>query len=161
MSAGPEDTSTVTLKAGTGFDSPWLVVYGNPSAQRRQLLEAFAIEDDPELSLVELSAKLAVDFQAIYALAKGGGTQQTGGRKVSSTRSKSSTATADSATSAEAAPEEPAAVESEGEQHPALAKIAAATTPLELKAVWAKYMDDFKDNTELQSAYRDKRNELN
>lgn len=161
MSAGPDDSGTATIKGGGEFHAPWIVAYGSPSVQRRQLLETFGIENDPELSLAELIAKLAVDFQAIYALAKGGGTQQTGGRKVSSTRSKSSTATADSATSAEATPEEPAAVESEGEQHPALAKIAAATTPLELKAVWAKYMDDFKDNTELQSAYRDKRNELN
>lgn len=151
------DSNTLTLKGGKDFDSPWIVVYGNHIAQRRQLVSIFGIEDDPEVSLAELTAKLAVDFQALCALAKSGATQQTSSSRRSTSRkteSKSEPAKGTPSAAAEAEEEAAEAVD------PVLKAIQDATDLDELKAAWAANQDAFVDNRPLQGAYKEKQKEL-
>ena len=157
MSAGPDDSSTATIKLGGGHEAPWLVVKGNPAAIRRQLLEAFGIEDDTEVSLIELIAKLSVDAAAAYSLATGGATPSTGGRRASY-----------SGNAKPRAAQHPPQVESPDDESGSeedrnisriLAAIEAAQTPQELKLVWAKDQAAFSDSR-LQVAYRSRNNNL-
>ena len=157
MSAGPDDSSTATIKLGGGHEAPWLVVKGNPAAIRRQFLEAFGIEDDTEVSLIELIAKLSVDAAAAYSLATGGATPSTGGRRASY-----------SGNAKPRAAQHPAQVESPADEADGeedrnisriLAAIEAAQTPQELKLVWAKDQAAFSDSR-LQVAYRNRNNNL-
>lgn len=150
------DSNTLTLKGGKDFDSPWIVVYGNHVAQRRQLASIFGIEDDPEVSLAELTAKLAVDFQAIYALAKSGATQQTSSSRRSTSRKTESKSEPAKETPSAAEPEEEAAEVAD----PVLKAIQDATDLIELRAAWAGNQDAFVDNRPLQQAYRAKQQEL-
>ena len=149
--------STATIKLGGGHEAPWLVVKGNPAAIRRQLLEAFGIEDDTEVSLIELIAKLSVDAAAAYSLATGGATPSAGGRRASY-----------SGNAKPRAAQHPQRVESTADEADSeesrnisriLAAIEAAQTPQELKLVWAKDQAAFSDSR-LQVAYRSRNNNL-
>ena len=157
--SGPDDSSTLTLKAGKDFDVPWLVFYGNPAAQRRQMLEAFGAEDQPDLSLVELAAKFAVDFQAVYTLAKSGATQTSPGRPTG--RRKSAPAEGEEkplsyGTRSEPEAPQDEAPQDEAPQNPLLAEIEAASDPTELRRVWASNQDAFRTDKEIQAAYKAK-----
>ena len=149
--------STATIKLGGGHEAPWLVVKGNPAAIRRQLQEAFGIESNAEVSLIELIAKLSVDAAAAYSLATGGATPSTGGRRASY-----------SGNAKPRAAQHPPQVESPDDESGSeedrnisriLAAIEAAQTPQELKMTWAKDQAAFSD-TRLQVAYRNKNSRL-
>ena len=150
------DQSTITLKAGSSrddYDPPWVVLYGNPSALRRQLVEVMGWEPDEERDaqpLVVLASIASIEFKAHYQLASSGAKPTTSRR---STTKK-----------AEPAQKAPAAAEPEEEAveviDPILKAIQDATDLDELKVAWAANQDAFVDNKPLQQAYRAKQQEL-
>ena len=150
------DQSTITLKAGSSrddYDPPWVVLYGNPSALRRQLVEVMGWEPDEERDaqpLVVLASIASIEFKAHYQLASSGAKPTTSRR---STTKKS-----------EPAQKASAAAEPEGEAaevvDPILKAIQDATDLIELRAAWAGNQDAFVDNRPLQQAYRAKLQEL-
>ena len=154
--SGPDDVSTITLKAGSSlddYDPPWVVLYGNPSALRRQLVEVMGWEPDEERDaqpLVVLASIASIEFKAHYQLASSGAKPTTSRR---STTKKS-----------EPAREAPAAAEPEEEAaeavDPVLKAIQDATDLDELKAAWAANQDAFTNNKPLQQAYKAKQQEL-
>lgn len=156
MSVGPDDQSSVTIKFGSDFSAPWLVVRGEADAMRRQILEAFGVQDDAEVSLIELIAKSSVDAQAIYSLANGGATPATGGRRASYPRG---SAQKSSPKAEEASPADEEKDEESRNITRILEAIEAAKDPKELKLVWAKDQAAFSD-TRLQVAYRNKSSRL-
>ena len=150
------DQSTITLKAGSSrddYDPPWVVLYGNPSALRRQLVEVMGWEPDEERDaqpLVVLASIASIEFKAHYQLASSGAKPTTSRR---STTKKSEPA---QKTPAAAEPEE----ETAEEVDPILKAIQDATDLIELRAAWAGNQDAFVDNRPLQQAYRAKQQEL-
>ena len=148
--------STITLKAGSSrddYDPPWVVLYGNPSALRRQLVEVMGWEPDEERDaqpLAVLASIASIEFKAHYQLASSGAKPTTSRR---STTKKSEPAQKASA-AAEAEEEAAEAVD------PVLKAIQDATDLDELKAAWAGNQDAFVDNRPLQQAYRAKQQEL-
>ena len=150
------DQSTLTLKAGSSrddYDSPWVVLYGNPSALRRQLVEVMGWEPDEERDaqpLAVLASIASIEFKAHYQLASSGAKPTTSRR---STTKKSEPA---QKASAAAEPEEEAAEVAD----PVLKAIQDATDLDELKAAWAANQDAFVNNRPLQAAYKSKQQEL-
>lgn len=153
--SGPDDTSTLTIKLGGGHEAPWLVIYGNPGSIRRQVLETFGIEDDPEISLIELAAKQSVEAQAVYNLATGGAKPVSGGRRAS--YSKPAKASPDTSGSQADTADEP----SEAERNVAriIKEIEAADTLVALKKAWATNQAEFSDKR-LQVAFTTKQKAL-
>ena len=150
------DQSTLTLKAGSSrddYDPPWVVLYGSPSALRRQLVEVMGWEPDEERDaqpLVVLASIASIEFKAHYQLASSGAKPTTSRRsttKKSEPAQKASTA---------AEPEEEAAEVAD----PVLKAIQDATDLIELRAAWAGNQDAFVDNRPLQAAYKEKQQEL-
>ena len=152
MEPGPDDTSSLTLKLGGGYEAPWLVFKGTPSGIRRQLLAAFGAEDSQEGNLIELAARLSVDAQAAYTLASGGAQQLTDRRRAS--YKKAATQPEQPKT-----PEQESAAEADRNVERLISAISEATTPQELKLVWAKNQEFFSDKR-LQNAYKAKSTEL-
>ena len=150
------DQSTLTLKAGSSrddYDSPWVVLYGNPSALRRQLVEVMGWEPDEERDaqpLAVLASIASIEFKAHYQLASSGAKPTTSRR---STTKKSEPA---QKASAAAEPEEEAAEVAD----PVLKAIQDATDLIELRAAWAGNQDAFTNNKPLQQAYKAKQQEL-
>lgn len=156
MSAGPDDSSTATLKFGEGFSAPWLVLYGNPGQIRRQLLEAFGIEDDPEISLVELIAKQSVEAQAAYTLATGGAKPvSSSGRRANYRKPDKASTIASGSQVDEAEGETSEASEAERNVSRITTEIQAAGDLGALKKVWATNQEFFSDKR-LQKAYKDR-----
>ena len=150
------DQSTITLKAGSSrddYDPPWVVLYGNPSALRRQLVEVMGWEPDEERDaqpLVVLASIASIEFKAHYQLAS------SGAKPTTSRRSTYRKAEPAQKTPAAAEPEE----ETAEEVDPILKAIQDATDLDELKAAWAGNQDAFTNNKPLQQAYRAKQQEL-
>ena len=144
--SGPDDVSTITLKAGSSrddYDPPWVVLYGNPSALRRQLVEVMGWEPDEERdaqSLAVLASIASIEFKAHYQLASSGAKPTTSRR--------STTKKSEPAQKASAAAD------------PVLKAIQDATDLDELKVAWAGNQDAFVDNRPLQQAYKAKQQEL-
>ena len=150
------DQSTLTLKAGSSrddYDSPWVVLYGNPSALRRQLVEVMGWEPDEERDaqpLAVLASIASIEFKAHYQLAS------SGAKPTTSRRSTTKKAEPAQKASAAAEPEEEAVEVID----PILKAIQDATDLDELKVAWAANQDAFVDNKPLQQAYRAKQQEL-
>ena len=148
--------STLTLKAGSSrddYDPPWVVLYGNPSALRRQLVEVMGWEPDEERDaqpLVVLASIASIEFKAHYQLAS------SGAKPTASRRSTTKKAEPAQKASAAAEPEEEAVEVID----PILKAIQDATDLDELKVAWAANQDAFVDNRPLQQAYRAKQQEL-
>ena len=154
MSVGPDQT-TLTVKYGDGFSAPWLVLCGNPGTIRRQLLESFGSEDDPELSLIELSSNLAAEAQAAYALATGGAKpvgSSSGGRRASYNKPTQQAQPAKAEQSEEASEEDRNVTR-------LLAETEAADSLTALKKVWATNQAEFSDKR-LQVAFTAKQKAL-
>lgn len=66
--SGPDDRSTATIKFGKDFEAPWYVASGNVVTQRQQLVEFAGMEDNPELSLLDLMVLVASEAQAKWAI---------------------------------------------------------------------------------------------
>ena len=151
------DQSTITLKAGSSrddYDTPWVVLYGNPSALRRQLVEVMGWEPDEERDaqpLVVLASIASIEFKAHYQLASSGAKPTTSRR---STTKKAEPPAQKAPAAAE--PEEEAAEVID----PILKAIQDATDLIELRAAWAANQDAFVDNRPLQAAYKSKQQEL-
>lgn len=156
MSVGPDDQSSVTIKLGPGYEAPWFAFKGGPGTIRRQILEAFGVEDETEVSLIELIAKSSVDAQAAYSLATGGATPTTGRRRASYSKDSGQKS---SPKAEEASPADEEKAEESRNISRILGAIEAAKTPQELKLVWAKDQAAFSDSR-LQLAYKSRNSAL-
>ena len=75
-----EGTSTVTLKMGAGYESPWVVVHGASLSQiADELIAEFAIAADPSWSFDDLVIAAAQQAQGKWAAATGLNARVVGG----------------------------------------------------------------------------------
>ena len=143
--SGPDDKSTATIKFGDKFDAPWFVAYGNPRAQREQLLEFAGLDAEvtSELTLAEVIVQAASDAQALWAVRSTlGGSQQI---------SRDPKPAAGKAKAEE--PDDPNAHIREA--------IADAADIDALKLVFGKNAAAFTADTTLQAAFLEKKNSFN
>lgn len=154
MSSGPDDRGTATIKFSKDFDAPWYVAYGAPSELRRQIIDAFGYDEEAvtDVSLIDLMARASIDAQAAFSAAKIGTPDAWSTGKPVGEKAPAKRTTKAAAPKAEAKPEE-------SPVQGLIDAINAATDETELKRVWAENQDAFS-NTELQAAYKAKRNEL-
>ena len=151
---------SITLKASTGYDAPWIVFDGLPGEQRDEILACFGLTEDTEisggkvadLSLAQLTVYAASLFATYYSQGVGG---QAGG---SPWKGRSGATTASQgkgkAKPAEAS-EKPAETPSEDDiQKGILDLIENATTKDELKAVVRDHGDNIKADETLRDALK-------
>ena len=147
--SGPDDKSTATIKFGDKFDAPWFVAYGNPRAQREQLLEFAGLDAEAtsELTLAEVIVQVASDAQAKWATRSTlGGSQQI---------------SRDPKPAAGKAEAEAKAEESDDPNAHIREAIADAADIDALKLVFGKNAAAFTADATLQAAFLEKKNSFN
>lgn len=121
---------TLTLKGGKGYEEPWLVIRATSAANlRRQVMETFGIEGDG-LTLAEVIHQASASFHAMSTL----------GSRLGATVIRSDSAAAaggdDPWTQAQSQASEPATPADPNQA--LLDEIEAATTPDQLRRMWAR-----------------------
>lgn len=158
---------TVTLKAGGGYDAPWIVLkHDSPAELRAAVMETLNYHPDghvgadngkkfKELSLAELTVLAGQNFGAMQGILASGGASyrpqpKTDAPKASKGRKTAPKAAPSTPMEGQATLED-AANPGEGEE--VLAAIRDAKTRKELELVWATYGSQAQSNPETMKAF--------
>lgn len=151
----PGDTG-VTIKFGKGYEDPWLTFRGSVEQIRAEVLAAFGMEDNPELSLAAVVVNATREAHAMYGVASGlggrvisqsGGTRR-GGWSKAAAKTESVAGGQEARNTSPQEPEKPAV-------SPLLAEIEACEDTTQLKRLWAQRQEAFKD-PEIMAAWKAK-----
>ena len=151
---------SITLKASTGYDAPWIVFDGMPGEQRDEVLACFGLTEDTEinggkvadLSLAELTVYAAALFHTYYSQGVGG---QSGGSPWKGRSGGSKPAQGKGGAQPAKAPEEPADEPTEDDARKALLDlIEDATSKDDLKVIVRDHGDAIKADEVVRDALK-------
>lgn len=157
---GGGDAFTVTIKAGRGYEAPWLVIRANNREQLQArltlMIEDGTVEELENMSIPHLISRLSTDFERAFAIRNQLGAvmikdePQSAPQKPSAAPSGASRASGGGSST----PEDSGAVKA------IEAELAAAKSMGDVKLVYAKHAEAWKSSDAVKAAFKKRSQEL-
>jgi hypothetical protein len=148
---------TVTVKAGSGYDVPWIVFNGAPEDIKQQIILTFGFgaHEALELTLAELVVQATLSFQSQFVVARDLGGKVLGHERLDEGQAATAAETRQQIAESVASPDEATPLDD-----PLLAEIAEAESKDELTNIWKRNQAAFKARADIRQAVAARRAEL-